>query len=222
MHSCFCFTYSFWNFDALLLPQQHPACDLYDVIYLKGLFDLISWTVPSGFHLIFICHSCVAPLTTKELPEGYVERVKHVHDSSGYSPRGYGIFVIYLSSNLFLISLHQLFQEAFKCTFLFIYFLSALVGMNMIGAKRKQRKTFCDITKQLCQPGCCTSSRRCTTGYMFVVLSFFPFYFLFFIFISKLFSSDIGREREELFLLFMFWIYFLIYTALCCICFKEN
>ena len=117
MHSCFCFTYSFWNFDALFLPQQHPACDLYDAIYLKGLFDLISWTVPPGFLLIFICHSCIASSITKELPEGYVERVKHVHDS-----RGYGIFVIYLSSNLFLISLHQLFQEAFKCTF-FIYLL---------------------------------------------------------------------------------------------------
>ncbi|KAK4562675.1 hypothetical protein RGQ29_005250 [Quercus rubra] len=31
----------------------------------------------------------ISPLTTKELPEGYVEQVKHVHDSSGYSPRGY-------------------------------------------------------------------------------------------------------------------------------------
>ena len=173
MHSCFCFTYSF-----LFLPQQHPACDLFDAIYLKGLFDLISWTFPSGFLLIFICHSCIAPSTTKELPEGYVERVKHVHDS-----RGYGIFVIYLSSNLFLISLHQLFQEAFKCTFLFIYYyLSTLVGMNMIGAERKQTKTFCEITKQLCQLGCFTSQLRCNTGYMFVVLSFFPFYFLFFIF----------------------------------------
>ena len=140
-----------------LTASGHPACDLYDAIYLKGLFDLISWTVPPGFLLIFTCHSCIAPSTTKELPEGYVEWVKHVHDSGGYGSRGYGIFVIYLSSNLFLISLHQLLQEAFKCPFLFIYFLSALVGMNMIGAKRKQTKTFCEITKQLCRPGCFTS-----------------------------------------------------------------
>ena len=140
-----------------LTASGHPACDLYDAIYLKGLFDLISWTVPPGFLLIFTCHSCIAPSTTKELPEGYVEWVKHVHDSGGYGSRGYGIFVIYLSSYLFFISINQLFQEAFKCTFLFIYFLSALVGVNMIGAKRKQTKTFCEITKQLCRPGCFTS-----------------------------------------------------------------
>ena len=96
-----------------LTASGHPACDLYDAIYLKGLFDLISWTVPPGFLLIFTCHSCIAPSTTKELPEGYVERVKHVHDSGGYGSRGYGIFVIYLSSYLFFISLHQLFIYLF-------------------------------------------------------------------------------------------------------------
>nr|POF09876.1 phenylalanine--trna ligase alpha subunit, cytoplasmic [Quercus suber] len=31
----------------------------------------------------------ISPSTTKELPEGYVERVKHVHDSGGYGSRGY-------------------------------------------------------------------------------------------------------------------------------------
>jgi len=65
---------------------------------------------------------------------------------------GYGIFFIYLSSNIFWISLHNLFNESFKWRFYF----SALAAMNMIGAERKQTKTFCVHTQQLCQPGCFT------------------------------------------------------------------
>lgn len=57
---------SFWNFDALFQPQQHPARDSHDTFFLQ------------------------APSTTKELPEDYVERVKHVHESGGYGSRGYG------------------------------------------------------------------------------------------------------------------------------------
>lgn len=56
---------SFWNFDALFQPQQHPARDAHDTFYLK------------------------APSATKELPEDYVERVKRVHESGGYGSRGY-------------------------------------------------------------------------------------------------------------------------------------
>ncbi|KAK9988068.1 hypothetical protein SO802_028307 [Lithocarpus litseifolius] len=56
---------SFWNFDALFQPQQHPARDSHDTFYLK------------------------VPSTTKELPEDYVERVKRVHESGGYGSRGY-------------------------------------------------------------------------------------------------------------------------------------
>lgn len=57
---------SFWNFDALFQPQQHPARDSHDTFFLQ------------------------APSTTKELPEDYVERVKRVHESGGYDSRGYG------------------------------------------------------------------------------------------------------------------------------------
>lgn len=117
--TCFCFTYSFWNFDALFQPQQHPARDSHDTFYLKGLFHLIGWTIASGFLLIFTCHSCIVPSTTKELPEDYVERVKRVHESGGYGSRGYGIFFIYLSSNIFWISVHNLFNESFKWALLF-------------------------------------------------------------------------------------------------------
>ncbi|XP_010671113.2 phenylalanine--tRNA ligase alpha subunit, cytoplasmic [Beta vulgaris subsp. vulgaris] len=57
---------SFWNFDALFQPQQHPARDSHDTFFLK------------------------APSTTNWLPEDYVERVKRVHESGGYESRGYG------------------------------------------------------------------------------------------------------------------------------------
>ncbi|GMI74514.1 hypothetical protein like AT4G39280 [Hibiscus trionum] len=56
---------SFWNFDALFQPQQHPARDSHDTFFLE------------------------APSTTRELPEDYVELVKHVHESGGYGSRGY-------------------------------------------------------------------------------------------------------------------------------------
>ncbi|CAI9103397.1 OLC1v1001866C1 [Oldenlandia corymbosa var. corymbosa] len=56
---------SFWNFDALFQPQQHPARDSHDTFFLKE------------------------PSTTKALPEDYVERVKHVHEDGGYGSRGY-------------------------------------------------------------------------------------------------------------------------------------
>ncbi|ESQ36306.1 hypothetical protein EUTSA_v10007412mg [Eutrema salsugineum] len=56
---------SFWNFDALFQPQQHPARDSHDTFFLK------------------------APSTTRTLPEDYVERVKRVHESGGYGSRGY-------------------------------------------------------------------------------------------------------------------------------------
>jgi phenylalanyl-tRNA synthetase alpha chain len=57
--------YSFWNFDALFQPQQHPARDSHDTFFLK------------------------VPSTTRTLPEDYVERVKRVHESGGYGSRGY-------------------------------------------------------------------------------------------------------------------------------------
>ncbi|KAI3798557.1 hypothetical protein L1987_33834 [Smallanthus sonchifolius] len=57
---------SFWNFDALFQPQQHPARDSHDTFFLKE------------------------PSTTKMLPEDYVERVKQIHESGGHGSRGYG------------------------------------------------------------------------------------------------------------------------------------
>ncbi|XP_020272856.1 phenylalanine--tRNA ligase alpha subunit, cytoplasmic-like [Asparagus officinalis] len=56
---------SFWNFDALFQPQQHPARDSHDTFFLK------------------------VPSTTRELPEDYLEKVKQVHEIGGYGSMGY-------------------------------------------------------------------------------------------------------------------------------------
>ncbi|KAI9097188.1 tRNA synthetases class II core domain (F)-domain-containing protein [Phlyctochytrium arcticum] len=56
---------SFWNFDALFQPQQHPARDAHDTFFLKD------------------------PATTDRLPAEYVERVKQVHSKGGYGSIGY-------------------------------------------------------------------------------------------------------------------------------------
>lgn len=56
---------SFWNFDALFQPQQHPARDAHDTFFL---------TTPSKSH---------------KFPEDYLKRVKDVHSIGGYGSQGY-------------------------------------------------------------------------------------------------------------------------------------
>ncbi|BAM80149.1 phenylalanine--tRNA ligase alpha subunit [Cyanidioschyzon merolae strain 10D] len=63
---------SFWNFDALFQPQQHPARDAHDTFFLNepALCKRIGDASPAT--------------------EAYVERVRGVHDQGGYGSRGYG------------------------------------------------------------------------------------------------------------------------------------
>eukprot|EP00803_Ostreobium_quekettii_P011003 evm.model.scf_119EXC.21 EVM.evm.TU.scf_119EXC.21 scf_119EXC:126863-130102(-) len=56
---------SFWNFDALFQPQQHPARDAHDTFFLTN------------------------PATSSNFPPDYMERVKTTHESGGYGSRGY-------------------------------------------------------------------------------------------------------------------------------------
>lgn len=56
---------SFWNFDSLFQPQQHPARDAHDTFFLSD------------------------PATTKKLPQEYMERVKDVHTTGGYGSIGW-------------------------------------------------------------------------------------------------------------------------------------
>ncbi|KAK6468723.1 phenylalanine--tRNA ligase alpha subunit [Huso huso] len=56
---------SFWNFDALFQPQQHPARDQHDTFFLSD------------------------PAIATEFPLDYLERVKRVHSEGGYGSQGY-------------------------------------------------------------------------------------------------------------------------------------
>ena len=56
---------SFWNFDALFQPQQHPARDAHDTFFLDE------------------------PKNCMTVPEDYMERVKEAHEKGGYGSIGY-------------------------------------------------------------------------------------------------------------------------------------
>ncbi|PAV55971.1 hypothetical protein WR25_25439 [Diploscapter pachys] len=56
---------SFWNFDALFQPQQHPARDAHDTFFVSD------------------------PAAATQFPQDYLERVKTVHSKGGYGSSGY-------------------------------------------------------------------------------------------------------------------------------------
>ncbi|XP_043281076.1 phenylalanine--tRNA ligase alpha subunit isoform X2 [Venturia canescens] len=56
---------SFWNFDALFQPQQHPARDAHDTFFISK------------------------PRTSGNFPKEYMEKVKKVHSEGGYGSQGY-------------------------------------------------------------------------------------------------------------------------------------
>lgn len=56
---------SFWNFDALFQPQQHPARDQHDTFFLSD------------------------PQYAEEFPMDYLEKVKTIHSVGGYGSQGY-------------------------------------------------------------------------------------------------------------------------------------
>ena len=57
---------SFWNFDALFQPQQHPARDAHDTFFISE------------------------PARTEIFPRDYLEKVKSVHSHGGFGSQGYG------------------------------------------------------------------------------------------------------------------------------------
>ena len=57
---------SFWNFDALFQPQQHPARDAHDTFFIQS------------------------PANAGEFPQEYLKRVKEVHSKGGFGSQGYG------------------------------------------------------------------------------------------------------------------------------------
>eukprot|EP01147_Barroeca_monosierra_P008326 gene8325-872_t len=56
---------SFWNFDSLFQPQQHPARDAHDTFFMK------------------------VPEKSTEFPPDYCERVRKIHEVGGFGSQGY-------------------------------------------------------------------------------------------------------------------------------------
>ena len=56
---------SFWNFDALFQPQQHPARDAHDTFFLTK------------------------PAASGGFPDDYLRRVKETHEKGGFDSIGY-------------------------------------------------------------------------------------------------------------------------------------
>lgn len=48
---------SFWNFDALFQPQQHPARDAHDTFFVSGLISETDLCI-----YVFLCVICVASI----------------------------------------------------------------------------------------------------------------------------------------------------------------
>lgn len=57
---------SFWNFDALFVPQNHPARDLQDTFYISD------------------------PINSRDFPIEYMRRVKMMHSRGRFGSKGYG------------------------------------------------------------------------------------------------------------------------------------
>lgn len=55
---------SFWNFDALFQPQQHPARDAHDTFFISD------------------------PQLSHSFPEDYLKKVRNVHSKGGYGSQG--------------------------------------------------------------------------------------------------------------------------------------
>ncbi|NXD88830.1 SYFA ligase, partial [Halcyon senegalensis] len=83
---------SFWNFDALFQPQQHPARDQHDTFFLlgghreeegRGRHPRTPLTPPPFVPVP------PDPAEAPQLPPGYTAKVKKIHSQGGYGSRGY-------------------------------------------------------------------------------------------------------------------------------------
>jgi len=70
---------SFWNFDTLFQPQQHPARDAHDTFFIAD------------------------PEKTKVLNPEYWAKVKKMHEEGGEGSIGYLTYYTYFFLNFFII-----------------------------------------------------------------------------------------------------------------------
>lgn len=89
---------SFWCFDTLFVPQQHPARDVQDTFFVKGESWAFSTSWFAGIllkadrvltfkHLLHFLPP--DPKVSKSIPEDYLKRVTEVHENGGYGSIGY-------------------------------------------------------------------------------------------------------------------------------------
>jgi phenylalanyl-tRNA synthetase alpha chain len=104
----------FWCFDALFVPQLHPARELQDTFYLSGMY---SPPLPSSGH-----RNLVDPSTSLCPPSGYYERVSRVHEHGGYGSIGHRTPWSHEESEKLLLRTHttassaaMLYKLAAKC-----------------------------------------------------------------------------------------------------------
>ncbi|KAL1966570.1 hypothetical protein VTN77DRAFT_3981 [Rasamsonia byssochlamydoides] len=84
----------FWNFDALFVPQQHPARDLQDTFYISDpeKADPPREDPPNDPHLIKASSQPASAKKAEEKPRDfkqYWENVREVHESGKYGSIGY-------------------------------------------------------------------------------------------------------------------------------------
>jgi phenylalanyl-tRNA synthetase alpha chain len=105
----------FWCFDALFVPQQHPARDLQDTFYLSG-----NYSSPTT---IFISHPYITDPKYSLPPEpSYYKLVSTVHEHGGFGSTGYRAPWVHEESSKLLLrthttasSAHMLYKLAAKC-----------------------------------------------------------------------------------------------------------
>lgn len=89
----------FWNFDALFVPQQHPARDLQDTFYISG--QCVAHTEGQSK-----LTACVDPPSALPPPQDYYERVSKVHSEGGYGSTGYRAPWVSAESSRLLLRTH--------------------------------------------------------------------------------------------------------------------
>lgn len=67
---------AFWNFDAMFVPQQHPAREMQDTFYVKGSSPALASLTTD-------------PVQSLKPDAGYYERVRKTHEVGGYGSIGY-------------------------------------------------------------------------------------------------------------------------------------
>lgn len=147
--------HSFWNFDALFQPQQHPARDAHDTFFLKGFFCdcWASKVFMCGFFFLiviwfYICRSFHHKGTSRRLC-----------GAGEAGPWDWWLWIqrVWYSvlRNVIFLCLLSISEIPFSVFFFFFFFIIlSLSDMDIIGKERKQIRTYCELIQLPWPPGC--------------------------------------------------------------------